>query len=130
MGAAADGFDLIITSVPRISVASARRVQQRVKARGAVLLTLSGGNVSSHLLAPDVQIDAVDTEWTGLGAGHGHLAGRRVRAIATGRRWPRQRTAALWLPGPTGRVERADDTAEVIPWRSSPDDRPVEDQPA
>ena len=151
MGAAADGFDLIITSVPRVSAASARRVQQRVKARGAVLLTLSpgatvaspdrrlpsgatvapnGNAASSHLLVPDLEIDAVDVEWTGLGAGHGHLSGRRVRAIAIGRRWPRPRSAALWLPGPSGRVERADDTADVIPWRSSPDDPSAEDQPA
>jgi hypothetical protein len=130
MGAAADGFDLIITSVPWVSAASARRVQQRVKARGAVLLTLSGNAASSHLLVPDLEIDAVDVEWTGLGAGHGHLAGRRVRAIAIGRRWPRPRSAALWLPGPSGRIERANDTADVIPWRSSPGDPSAEDQPA
>jgi hypothetical protein len=123
MGAAADGFDLIITSVPRVSAASVRRVQQRVKARGAVLLTLASGD--DEMLVPDIQVDAVDSEWTGLGDGHGHLAGRRVRAVATGRRWPRSRSTGLWLPAPSGRVEPVEESADVIPWHSLPEDRPA-----
>jgi hypothetical protein len=146
MGAVVDGFDLIITSIPRVGAAQIRRVLQRVTSRGAVLLTVPppsatvasrdrhrppGATVAprdTSGFTPDVVIDVVDTEWTGLGDGHGHLTGRRVRAVATGRRWPRQRSAALWLPAPSGRiepVEQVDEPAGAIRWEIAPEDHPA-----
>ena len=116
-----------------MGAAQVRRVLQRLKSHGAVLLTVPPPSATvaprdTLGFTPDVVIDAVDTEWTGLGDGHGHLTGRRVRAVATGRRWPRQRSAALWLPAPSGRiepVEQLDVPTCAVSWQMPPEDRPA-----
>jgi len=64
--------------------------------------------------APDIRLDITASEWSGIGDGYGHLYARRVEVSASGRRAAaRARHAALWLPGPNGAVEAAEDLAPV-----------------
>lgn len=105
MGAVLDGFELVVTVVPSATAAaSVRRVQQRMQARGAVVVTI-GDTVGWQ---GDVSIRAHRARWEGVANGHGCLRARRVELEATGRRVPRPRRAELWLPGP-------DDAIEVVP---------------
>lgn len=83
----------------RIRPADLRRLTARMRERGSVLVRLGG------LDAPgvDIGLRIVESEWAGLGPGHGLLRARRVR-IETGGRGSaaRPRGAALLLPGPQG----------------------------
>jgi hypothetical protein len=52
-----------------------------------------------------IRLGVADAEWTGLGAGHGHLRGRRALVTAGGRGAAGPgRSARIWLPGPDGTV--------------------------
>ena len=112
MCAVADGFELIVTEIPRgVSAATARRVHQRIRARGGVLLTTASGRSGSPM-SSDLDVRTVSPQWKGLGAGHGYLRARRLVVEASGRRLPQTRSIEVWLPGPTGRPEPVD--GEVI----------------
>jgi hypothetical protein len=114
-------FDVVLVGVPRsVRVADTRRLAARARERGTVLVQLDerglpaagpagrparSARSARGELEPDVRLTVVAADWHGLGAGHGHLRGRRVRIEATGRRRAAQpRHAALWLPGPDGKV--------------------------
>lgn len=113
MGAVLDGFELVVTCVPAVTGAAlVRRVQQRMQARGAVVVTI--GDRGSW--TGDVTIRACRARWEGVADGHGHLRARRVELEASGRRVPRPRRAELWLPGPTAAVE----TVAVTPTELRP----------
>jgi hypothetical protein len=111
-----DGMDVVIVGLPRsVRAGDARRLQARVRQRGAVLVVLG----SPGPLEPELSVVAEVEGWVGLEAGAGHLQGRRVVAATTGRRAAaRSRRLALWLPDSEGRV-RADDTAIVVPLRGT-----------
>jgi hypothetical protein len=96
-----DGFEIIVFgAAARVRSGTARRLQARVQARGAVIVLVgSGGSFSC-----DQQLTA-DIEWIGLGEGHGHLQARRVQLTLEGRRLQRPRRDALWYPGPSGIIE-------------------------
>ena len=99
-----DGFEVVITRIPRRLGASAlRRVSARVKAREAVLVTVGDPGP----LAADVVMDSSAPVWEGVEHGWGHLPGRRITVEASGRRVPRPRRVDLWLPGPDGGVAAA-----------------------
>jgi hypothetical protein len=104
LAAAADGFELLLTTPPRGAERAARRVRQRLQASGAVLVT-----VGAEALGCDVELHTTRGTWEGLGAGHGALLGRRLTVECAGRRVPRPRTAQVWLPGPDGGLARIDD---------------------
>jgi hypothetical protein len=104
LAAAADGFELLLTTPPRGAERAARRVRQRLQARGAVLVT-----VGADALGCDVELHTTGGTWEGLGAGHGALIGLRLTVECTGRRVPRPRAAQVWLPGPDGRLAGTDD---------------------
>lgn len=105
VAAALDGFEIVITRMPkRLNATVARRVQSRVQAREAVLITVGD---PGPLLA-DITLEASSPVWEGVEHGWGHLRGRRVTVTSTGRRVPRPRHAQLWLPGPDGTVAAAD----------------------
>ena len=53
-------------------------------------------------------MEASPPVWEGVEHGAGHLRGRRVTVVASGRRIPRPRRAELWLPGPGGIVVAVD----------------------
>ena len=101
VAAAADGFELIVTSPPVGAERVARRVRQRLQARGVVLLAVSPGTPS---LACDVELSSTAVTWAGIGQGSGYLMARRVTLAVTGRRVPRRRECELLLPCPNGRM--------------------------
>src|SRR4051794_11223224 len=110
-----DGVDVVVVGLPRwVRVGEARRLQARVRQRGAVLVVVGAPGP----LEVDVGMKAEGAEWVGLEAGAGHLQGRRGMVAASGRRSAaRARRVALWLPDSDGRV-RADD-AIVVPLRGT-----------
>jgi hypothetical protein len=111
-----DGVDVVVVRLPRsVRTGDARRLQARVRQRGAVLVVVG----PSGPMESDVGVAAEVEEWIGLQQGTGHLQGRRVTVHTTGRRAAaRPRRVALWLPDGDGRV-RADDTGTVVPLRGT-----------
>lgn len=101
-----DGFEIVVFgAATHVRPGTARRLQARLQARGAVVVLVgSAGSFScdQHL--------ATDTEWHGLGDGHGHLRERRIHLALDGRRLQRPRRDSLWYPGPNGAIERVTDT--------------------
>jgi hypothetical protein len=105
VAAVLDGFELVVTRVPqRVGAGVLRRVQSRIQAREGVLLVVGDPGP----LGADVAIEASTPVWEGVEDGAGHLRGRRVTVVASGRRIPRPRRAELWLPGPDGVVAAVD----------------------
>ncbi|MFW2336226.1 hypothetical protein [Ilumatobacter sp.] len=102
VGAAADGFDLILTRPPAGAERVVRKVRQRMQARGVVLFAVGP---TSPGVSCDVEFTTSAVEWVGLGQGHGSLMGRRTLVRVGGRRVPRPVERELWLPGPGGGVE-------------------------
>lgn len=108
MAAVVDGFEVVITRVPqRLNQRLARRVQSRLRAREAVMITLGRPGP----ISVDTELAAVEPQWEGVADGWGYLRGRRVSVTASGRRTPRPRRASLWLPGPDGKVAAVDEKA-------------------
>lgn len=101
VGAAADGFDLILTCPPSGAERVVRKIRQRLQARGVVLLAVGP---SSPGVSCDVEFTTTAVEWAGLGRGHGALSARRAVVRVGGRRVPREVERELWLPGPTGGI--------------------------
>ena len=105
MSALIDGFDLILLrSTPRLRAGTARRLQARVQARGAVLVIV--GNPGQF--SCDVTISGLSAEWEGLSHGAGRLVRRRLTLACEGRRIPCQRRTDVWLPGEGGGIEIAE----------------------
>lgn len=83
----------------RIRPADVRRLTARMRERGSVLVRI--GAVDEP--GVDIGLRIVESEWAGLGVGHGLLRARRVRIETQGRgSAARPRGAALLLPGPQG----------------------------
>lgn len=83
----------------RIRPADVRRLSARMRERGSVLIRI--GAIDEP--GVDIGLRIVESEWTGLGVGHGLLRARRVRIETQGRgSAARPRGAALLLPGPQG----------------------------
>lgn len=95
-----DGFDLVVMRAD-IRASTARRLQARLQARGAVLVLIGDPGPFSC----DVVLSCQRGEWEGLGHGSGRLERRRLTVTARGRRLPRERFVDVWLPGSAGRVE-------------------------
>jgi len=90
---------VMIGSGVRLGPADVRRLSARMRERGSVLIRI--GSVDAP--GVDIGLRIVESEWTGLGVGHGLLRARRVRVTAQGRgASARPRAAALLLPGPQG----------------------------
>ena len=110
VAAVLDGFELVVTRVPRrINAGVLRRVQSRLQAREGVLLAVGDPGP----LRADMTMEASTPRWDGVEHGAGHLRGRRVTVVASGRRIPRPRRAELWLPGPGGVVTTASASSPV-----------------
>jgi hypothetical protein len=105
VAAVLDGFEIVVTRVPRrVNAGVLRRVQSRIQAREGVLLTVGDPGP----LGVDVAMEVSTPVWEGVDEGAGHLRGRRVTVVSSGRRIPRPRRAELWLPGPDGVVATVD----------------------
>jgi hypothetical protein len=112
-----DGFEVVITAVPRrLNAVLARRVQARMQSRQAVMITVGAAGPFSA----DVELHADEPCWEGVAAGWGHLRGRRVAVSSSGRRVPRPHRVSLWLPGADGSVHVAEPVAEVVPLAQQP----------
>lgn len=82
------------------------RLAARMRDRGAVLLVQGPWPQAEAVL----EVDA--PQWSGVGRGHGYLAGREVTVTASSRRWPRPRRSQLLLPDAAGAVTAV---AEPVP---------------
>ena len=124
VAALVDGFDVVLVAAEsRLRPADARRLVARVRERGAVLVAV-GGELPGERSA--LRLTVTSTRWEGLGAGWGHLQGRRVTVEAGGRgEASRGRRAELWLPGPEGTVAAVEPVAEPIPLRPRRSRRPT-----
>lgn len=79
-----DAIDVVAVACPgRLRPADARRLSARARERGSVLVVLGRGWPEGP--GPDVQLQVAGASWSGLGRGHGMLAGRRLDVIAGGR---------------------------------------------
>jgi len=72
------------------------RLAARLRDRGAVLL------VQGPWAQAEASIDVADPGWTGLGQGHGYLAGRELTVTVTSRRTPVPRRGRMLLPDVDG----------------------------
>jgi hypothetical protein len=110
-----DGFEVVITRIPRrLGATALRRLLARVKARAAVLVAVGDPGP----LVADIVMESSTAVWEGVERGCGHLRGRRIEVEASGRRIPRPRRADLWLPAPGGGVSEASAAAEEPELRS------------
>jgi hypothetical protein len=100
-----DGCELVLLRPPGRPPAQVRRkLEAAVRRYGAVLL------VAGDWEGAQVRLRIAAQEWTGIGAGHGRLRGRRAQVVADGRGgWSRPQARWLWLPGPDGAVTAAAD---------------------
>lgn len=99
LAAASDGFDCILTRVPRrLPAGLVRRIGTRLRQRGTILVALG----EPGPLSPDLTVSADSLRWDGLDEGHGHLRRRRLEATIAGRRMPRSRRVPLDLPAADG----------------------------
>jgi hypothetical protein len=100
VGAAVDGFELLLLEVPlRLSPGEARKVQQRVLSRRGVLVLIDIANRHRQrpIFQPDVMLHATTIGWDGIGRGHGHVRGREVHIDVAGRRVPKPRRVSLHI---------------------------------
>lgn len=132
VAALVDGFDVVLVGTGdrgrgggrgrdrsrgagRLRPGDARRLVARVRERGAVLVAV-GGDLPGE--RSPLRLTVAASRWEGLGAGWGHLQGRRVVVEAGGRgEASRPRRAELWLPGPGGMVAVAEPLATPVPLR-------------
>jgi hypothetical protein len=105
MGAAVDGFDLVLTGVPAAlrndrRPAAVRKLGSRLQQKGAVIVTLGAPGA----LGGDIELTTQRTVWAGLGDGTGHLHRRVIDVEAAGRRMPGRRSCSIELIGEGARV--------------------------
>lgn len=115
IAALVDGFDVVLVGAgPRshLRAGDARRLVARARERGAVLVS-AGGDLAGQCSPSCLTVTAAT--WEGLGAGWGHLRGRRVTVEAAGRgAAARPRRAGLWLPGADGSIAAVEPAAEPV----------------
>ncbi|MET0725860.1 MAG: hypothetical protein ABWY36_05880 [Leifsonia sp.] len=89
-----DVLTVVVLRPPaRAGDADVARLSARLRQRGAALVVLGAWPQS------DATLSIAGSTWSGLGAGHGHLAAREVTVTATGRLgYDRPRSVRLWLP--------------------------------
>jgi hypothetical protein len=91
-----DGLDLVVAAPPGPVPASvADRLAARARARGSVLVPYGSWR------GADLTIEAVHSEWHGLGVGRGRLRWRELTLRSSGRgtaSTPRE--VSVWSPGP------------------------------
>jgi hypothetical protein len=101
----------LLESVPVVLAGPLEGVPERVVRRLVAVLRRSGSVLLTTGSWPsaEIRMRVVGAAWEGVGQGHGHLRGRRVRVAAAGRGGAvRPRYAEMWLPGPDGTVAPLD----------------------
>lgn len=105
MGAAVDGFDLVLTRVPDLLRDSrrppaVRKLGSRLQQKGAVVVTLGAPGA----LGGDIELASRRTVWAGLGDGTGHLRRRVIDVEVGGRRMSGRRSCSIELIGEGARL--------------------------
>lgn len=106
MGAAVDGFDVVVTRVPAElrgdrRPPAVRKLATRVQQKGAIVVVLG----ETGALRSDLVFSTQRTEWGGVSSGAGHLRSRIIDVVAGGRRLPMSRTVSLFADAVSGRVD-------------------------
>ncbi|MGI9601590.1 MAG: hypothetical protein ACR2QE_06885 [Acidimicrobiales bacterium] len=108
-------FEMVVVGAPaRVGPTELRRLQARARERGSVLTVVGGGRHRETIRREaELRFLVDDSQWHGLGHGHGHLQARSVVIRASGRRGAtRPVQLGLWLPDAHGRVRVMDDTID------------------
>jgi len=107
-----DGMDVVLLRPPgAVRPGVARRLAARARERRGVLVVLGAGGWPE---GADVQLTVGAGAWQGVEAGHGHLRGRHLDVVASGRRAAaRPVRVGLWLPDPSGQVVAGDRDRET-----------------
>jgi hypothetical protein len=110
-----DGMDAVLVRPPGpVRPGVARRLAARARERRAGLVVLAPAQGWPE--GADVQLTVEAGRWQGVEGGHGHLQGRHVEVVASGRRAAtRPVRVGLWLPAPSGQVVAGHHLAENRP---------------
>jgi hypothetical protein len=103
----------------RVSDKEVARMASRLRDRGTVLL------VQGAWPQAEAVIDVADPRWSGLGDGHGYLAGRELTVSVTSRRAPTARRARMLLPAADGSITLLGPPAERRRPAELPEREPV-----
>ena len=106
LSAVFDGFDAVMMPASRYRGALARRIAQRIRAKGVTLIVIDDTNeIRAHDTTSlgDIELAGTDIRWEGIGWGSGRLLARYLTVTSTGRRSPRPLQSAMQLP-PQGDV--------------------------
>jgi hypothetical protein len=97
-----DGMDIVLVRPPApVRPGAARRLAARARERRGVLVVLGS---RSWPEGADIRLTVEAGTWRGVGAGHGHLQGRHLEVLSSGRRAAaRPVRVGLWLPTPSSR---------------------------
>ncbi|NYJ30826.1 hypothetical protein [Galbitalea soli] len=105
--AMADAMSIVVTRPPkRTSDGNLARLSARLRQRGSTLIVMGSWPQSEAMLSLS------DSAWSGIGAGHGHLAARQATVTVSTRLGGAPRSARVWLPDPELRVTRVLPPAE------------------
>lgn len=105
LSAVFDGFDVVIIPACRYRGALARRIAQRIRAKGVTLVVIDDSNeirANDTASLGDIELVGSDIRWEGIGWGTGRLLARHLTVSATGRRSPRPRRSQMQLPPENG----------------------------
>jgi hypothetical protein len=109
VAALTDGCALVLTRPPdRPAPPVVRRLTALARRNGCALV------VTGPWEGANLRLRVEESHWSGLGAGTGHLRGRRALVVSSGRgaAGPGRR-AWLWLPAPDGSVTLAEETTDT-----------------
>jgi hypothetical protein len=91
--AIADALGVIVMRPPkRASDGAITRLAARLRQRGSTLIVLGTWPQSEAMLT------LTESDWSGIGDGHGHLEARKATITVTSRLSGRPRSTRLWLP--------------------------------
>jgi hypothetical protein len=94
---------VVVGPTHRVRTADARRLAARARERGTVLVQLPAARGPG--LEADLRLTVVESQWQGVGRGHGHVQARRIAVEVGGRRRAnRPRRVGLWCPDELGHV--------------------------
>ena len=89
----ADVMGVVVTRPPkRASDTTVARLAARLRQRGTTMLVLGSWPQTEAMLSLS------QSQWHGIGEGHGHLAAREVTVTVTNRVTGRPRSTRLWMP--------------------------------
>ncbi len=108
--AVADVLGVVVIRPPkRASDSNVARLTARLRQRGATLIVMGPWPQSEAMLSLS------QSEWSGIGEGHGHLTARQVTVTVSSRLDSRPRSARLWLPDPSAGLSLVTRPGSVVP---------------